>query len=117
MLTIESRLGTMHRVGKALCDPTRARILLELMDHPDYPAELSRRLSIGRSNVSNHLACLRGCGIVVAVSEGRRTRYELADPHLARALHELVGVALAVDTDGCAVDLDEPAAAARGARA
>ncbi|HZM75770.1 MAG TPA: hypothetical protein VFC19_08595 [Candidatus Limnocylindrales bacterium] len=36
-----------------------------------------------RQNLSNHLACLRGCGLVVAVPEGRRSRYELTDPRLA----------------------------------
>ena len=54
-------------------------------------------LELTRSNVSNHLACLRGCGIVVAVPEGRSTRYEIADPHLTRALDALVDVVLAVD--------------------
>ena len=43
-----------------------------------------------RSNVSNHLTCLRDCGIVVAEPEGRKTRYEIADPHLAAALDALV---------------------------
>jgi hypothetical protein len=30
------------------------------------------------ARLSNHLACLRDCGLVVAVPVGRRTRYELA---------------------------------------
>jgi hypothetical protein len=47
--------------------------------------------------VSNHLGCLRGCGIVIAEVEGRQTRYEIADPHLTRALERLVDVVLAVD--------------------
>ena len=51
--------------------------------------------------MSNHLACLRGCGLVVAVPEGRRTRYELADQRLAHALEDLLGVVLAVDPAAC----------------
>lgn len=58
---------------------------------------LARDLELTRTNVSNHLACLRGCGIVVAEPEGRQTRYEIADPHLAAALNALVDVTLAVD--------------------
>ena len=54
--------------------------------------------------MSNHLACLRGCGIVVAEPEGRQTRYELADPHLAAALEAIVEVTLAVDEGAPCVD-------------
>lgn len=97
MLTIAPQLDVMNRIGKALADPTRSRILLALLDAPSYPAVLSRSLGLTRPNVSNHLACLRGCGIVVAVPEGRQTRYEIADPHLTSALRSLVSVVLAVD--------------------
>lgn len=105
MLTIQSRLDVMNRLGRAMADPTRSRILLQLLDEPGYPAQLSRDLDLTRTNVSNHLACLRGCGIIVAVPEGRRTRYEIADPHLTRALGSLVDVVLAVDEgDACTTD-------------
>ncbi len=80
-----------------MADPTRSRILLHLLEGPGYPGALATELGLTRSNVSNHLACLRGCGIVVAVPEGRSTRYEIADVHLARALTALVDVVLAVD--------------------
>ena len=82
MLTLASRVDVMNRLGRAMADATRSRILLSLLDAPGYPAQLARDLNLTRTNVSNHLACLRGCGIVVAVPEGRRTRYEIADPHL-----------------------------------
>lgn len=104
MLTIPSRLDAMHRLGRALADPTRAQILLALIERPGYPAELATSLGLTRTNVSNHLACLRGCGIVVAEPEGRRTRYELADPHLAAALTALVDVTLAVDEGAPCID-------------
>ncbi|GAB3560797.1 Cd(II)/Pb(II)-sensing metalloregulatory transcriptional regulator CmtR [Spelaeicoccus albus] len=102
MLTMASRLDVMNRLGRAMADPTRSRILMRLLDEPDYPAAIARDLGLTRSNVSNHLTCLRGCGIVAAVPEGRQTRYEIADPHLTRALAALVDVVLAVDDDsGC----------------
>jgi DNA-binding transcriptional ArsR family regulator len=80
-----------------MADPTRSRILISLLEGPGHPAELSRELNLTRSNVSNHLACLRGCGIVVATPEGRQTRYEIADAHLTRALAALLETILAVD--------------------
>jgi ArsR family transcriptional regulator, cadmium/lead-responsive transcriptional repressor len=91
----------LARFGHALSDPIRARLLLALRDAPGYPADLAELLGTSRQNLSNHLACLRGCGIVVAVPEGRRVRYELADGRLAHALGDLLGVVLAVDPETC----------------
>lgn len=94
-----------------MADETRSRLLLLLLQGPAYPAQMAAELGLGRTNVSNHLACLRGCGIVVAIPQGRQTRYEIADPHVSHALEQLVQVVLAVDDgqpcqgDGCAVPL------------
>lgn len=106
MLTKASQLDVMNRLGRAMADPTRSRILLSLLDHPGYPAVLADELALSRTNVSNHLACLRGCGIVVAAPEGRRTRYEIADAHLTRALSTLVTTVLAVDDGAPCTDED-----------
>jgi DNA-binding transcriptional ArsR family regulator len=91
----------LARFGHALSDPTRARVLLALKDAPGYPAELAELLAVSRQALSNHLACLRGCGLVVTVPEGRRVRYELADARLAHALGDLLGVVLGVDPVVC----------------
>ncbi|WP_007026457.1 Cd(II)/Pb(II)-sensing metalloregulatory transcriptional regulator CmtR [Saccharomonospora iraqiensis] len=99
MWTCETRGTALARLGRALADPTRCRILTALLDGVHYPGALAEQLGLSRSNVSNHLACLRGCGLVAATYEGRRVRYDLADPHLARALGELSEMVLAVDTD------------------
>lgn len=104
MLTIASRLDVMNRLGRAMADPSRSRILMSLLDGPSYPAVLARNLDLTRSNVSNHLSCLRDCGIVVAEPEGRQTRYEIADAHLTMALTALVNVTLAVDENEPCVD-------------
>ena len=69
---------------------------------PAYPADLAESIGVTRSALSHHLACLRGCGLVVAVPEGRRTRYDLADARLGHALTDLLGVVLAVDPAHCA---------------
>jgi ArsR family transcriptional regulator, cadmium/lead-responsive transcriptional repressor len=83
-------LDTLERVGTALSDPTRRRILLELLQGPAYPADLAARFSTGRTNISNHLSCLRGCG--------------LASARLAHAIGDLVELELEIapheDLDG-----------------
>lgn len=102
MLIAADRLEALARVGRALADPTRCRLLLALLNGPAYPAELARDLGLSKANVSNHLACVRGCGLVVATPEGRRVRYDLADPGIAHALNDLLEVMLVVDDgDDC----------------
>ncbi|MEZ0341023.1 ArsR/SmtB family transcription factor [Mycobacterium sp. pV006] len=94
----------LARFGHALSDSTRTTILLTLRSGPAYPADLAERIGISRQLLSNHLACLRGCGLVVAVPEGRRMRYELADTRIGRALDDLVGLVLEVDPACCTPD-------------
>ena len=79
----------LARFGHALSDPTRARLLLALREAPAHPADLADLLGVSRQIVSNHLACLRGGGLVVATYQGGQVHYGLADPHLARARREL----------------------------
>ncbi|GKV74375.1 MULTISPECIES: ArsR/SmtB family transcription factor [Pseudarthrobacter] len=94
----------LARFGYAVSDPTRARILLALANGGAYPSDLADSLGVSRQSMSNHLACLRGCGLVAAVPDGRRTRYELADERLGHAIRDLLGVVLAVDPACCAPD-------------
>ena len=87
----------LSRFGRALADATRRRILLALVEGPAYPSELTGLLGCTKANVSNHLACLRGCGLVRAVPEGRRVRYELAGERLGDALALLCELVIDVD--------------------
>ena len=97
MITLASRLDVMTRLGRAMADPTRSRILMTLLERPAYPAALAEELGLSRQNVSNHLACLRDCGLVVAEPEGRQSRYEISDPLLAHALGDLMRVVITID--------------------
>jgi DNA-binding transcriptional ArsR family regulator len=94
--------AALARLGHALSDPTRAGVLLALREAPAYPSDLADALGVSRQVMSNQLACLRGCGLVEAIPEGRRTWYRLADSHLAPALDELLKVVLYVEPGCCA---------------
>jgi ArsR family transcriptional regulator, cadmium/lead-responsive transcriptional repressor len=87
-------MSTLSRIGLALADPTRRRVLVHLIDGPAYPAEMAEQFATGRANLSNHLTCLRECGLVTATAEGRRVRYNLADQRLAEALRILAALDL-----------------------
>jgi DNA-binding transcriptional ArsR family regulator len=93
-VSTDLNLGTLARIGLALADPTRRRVLVHLIHLPGYPAEMAEEFGTTRANLSNHLACLRECGLVTATAEGRRVRYELADQRLAEGLRILAALDL-----------------------
>ena len=107
METVVAARDALTRFGYALSDSTRTQALLRLRSGGAYPSELADSIGVTRQSLSNHLSCLRGCGLVVAVPEGRRTRYELADQRIAHALDDLLGLVLAVDPACCARSADE----------
>lgn len=96
VLKVADDIDALIRFGRALASPVRCRLLLVLRDGPAHPAEMAEELGISRTHVSNHLACLRDCGLVVAVPVGRRVRYELADHRLVHAIDDLRSAVLAV---------------------
>ena len=100
-MLLSTSTDALSRFGHALSDATRTRVLLTLRSGPAYPADLAELLGVTRQAMSNHLGCLRGCGLVVAVPEGRRSRYELADARIAAALDDLLALVLVVDPDCC----------------
>ncbi|MFF2080809.1 ArsR/SmtB family transcription factor [Kitasatospora sp. NPDC058162] len=107
MPTLATDVDVLVRFGRALADPIRCRLLLTLRDAPAHPADLAEALGISRTRLSNHLACLRDCGLVVAVPLGRRIRYELADPRLGHALDDLRTAVVTVDQARSCPDADD----------
>lgn len=67
------------RFFRVLSDPTRLGIVRLLLSRPHTVTELVGELGLGQSRVSNHLACLRWCRLVVAESRGRQVVYSIAD--------------------------------------
>ena len=96
-VSTELDLGALARIGMALADATRRRVLVHLIGGTGYPAQMAEEFGTTRANLSNHLACLRECGLVTATAEGRRVRYALADDRLADGLRILA----ALDLPGC----------------
>lgn len=94
-------LSALARFGHALSDETRVWILMLLAESPRYPADMAEELLISRQSISNHLACLRGCGLVIIESEGRRSQYKLADERVKHALRDLQNVVLHTDPELC----------------
>ena len=93
--------AALTRLGHALSEGVRTRILLVLRQGPTRPSDLVSALGVSKQVVSNQLACLRGCGLVEATRQGRHHWYRLTDPRLGDALESLLELVVTVDPDCC----------------
>lgn len=64
-------------------DPSRLSILDALRDSPLTVSQIVETTGLTQSNVSNHLGCLKDCGLVVAEPSGRYVTYRLSDDRVA----------------------------------
>src|SRR5215212_1549075 len=67
-------------------DPTRLRILALIAERQRSVGELVHELEQPQPKVSNHLACLRWCGFVIAERRGRQVFYRLSDPGVTQVI-------------------------------
>ncbi len=67
-------------------DPSRLSILVALRQGPLTVTEILQKTDLSQSNASNHLACLRDCGLVTARQEGRYVTYQLSDDRVGELL-------------------------------
>lgn len=67
-------------VLKTLASPRRLEILHAIANGPMEVGRLAETIGATQPNVSQHLAMLRGAGLVEAERSGREVRYRLADP-------------------------------------
>lgn len=74
------------KLFRGLADPTRLSILETLREGPRAVNEVVEVTGLGQSNVSNHLACLKDCGLVASERQGRFVHYRLSDPRVASLL-------------------------------
>lgn len=70
---------------RALASPHRLRIVQLLLGGPREVNEITRFLELGQASVSQHLAVMRGAGLVEASRDGRLVRYRLTDPEIGIA--------------------------------
>ena len=80
-LTEQVDVQVAARLFHGLSDPTRLAILLALLEGERPVREIVGVVGTSQSNVSNHLACLRECGLVVdRPGERRQVFYAIAHP-------------------------------------
>ncbi len=91
-LATNGTVSTQAKLFRGLADPSRLAILVSLKAGPRNVGQVVRATGQSQPNVSQHLNCLRCCGLVVSERRGRFVYYRLASPRLLRLLALADGV-------------------------
>ncbi len=83
------------KLFNGFADPSRLGIIEALREGPRSVSEIVGTTGLSQSNASNHLACLRDCGLVTSEKRGKYVHYRLSDPRVS----ELLALAEAVLAD------------------
>src|SRR5436189_101302 len=91
MLTVANAQGIQlqAKLFRDFSDPSRLSILYTVRKGRRTVGEIVETTSLSQSNVSNHLGCLRDCGLVSSQQKGRFVRYQLSD----KQVDQLLGLA------------------------
>jgi DNA-binding transcriptional ArsR family regulator len=83
-MPMNSEVDTLTAVSlfHSLADATRLAIVRRLSAGEARVSDLVRELGLAQSTTSEHVACLRECGLVVGRPEGRQVFYALAHAEL-----------------------------------
>ena len=81
-------LVRVTEVFKALSEPVRVQLVLQLSRGERSVNQLVTALNLPQSTVSRHLALLRAAKLVRFERQGASVHYRLADSHLAALLTE-----------------------------
>lgn len=71
---------------RGFADPSRLAILETLAHGARTVTEIVAATNLSQSNVSNHLGCLRDCGLVTREQQGHFVSYQLSDDRVQALL-------------------------------
>lgn len=74
------------KLFRGFADPSRLAILGSLRDGPLTVSDIVQATGLTQSNISNHLGCLRDCGLVSTKPQGRYVFYTLSDDRVDQLL-------------------------------
>ncbi len=72
---------------RVLAHPVRLRIIQMLLRGRYTVGELAEACEIQSHLASEHLRLMQHCGLLKSEKDGRRTYYEVAEPHLASIMN------------------------------
>jgi DNA-binding transcriptional ArsR family regulator len=90
-----SNIGQLASVGQLIGEPSRAAMLIALLDGRALTAgELASVAGITPQTASGHLAALLQARLLMVATQGRHRYYQLATAEVAELLERMLGVAV-----------------------
>ncbi len=88
MLNVTNSEGVQlqAKLFRGFSDPARLAILHALQNGPQTVTDIVAATGMSQPNTSNHLGCLRDCGLVIAEQQGRFVTYHLSDDRVGDLL-------------------------------
>lgn len=99
---------------KGFADRTRLQILEAIKDQEKTVQQIVDQINGNQSNVSQHLACLKGCGIVTSRQDGKFMYYSLRDEQVRSLLNIFDAVLGDVEEQVAACDKNEKCLCGKG---
>lgn len=86
------KLDLKAKMFRGFADVTRLSILEALRDGQKTVTEIANSIKQSQSNTSNHLTCLRGCGLVDSKRDGKNIYYFIASKKVKSLLEDSDGI-------------------------
>ncbi len=102
-----NRLDVKAKFIRGFSDKTRLQILHSIINKELTVSQIVDELKGNQSNISQHLACLKGCGIIVGRQEGKYIYYSLRNEQLKQLLQMMNVVFNQVEEEVAACDKSE----------
>jgi DNA-binding transcriptional ArsR family regulator len=99
-----NQLDVKAKFIRGFSDKTRLQILHSIKNKELTVSQIVDELKGNQSNISQHLACLKGCGIIVGRQEGKYVYYSLRNEQIIQLLHMMDVVFYQVEAQVAACD-------------
>jgi DNA-binding transcriptional ArsR family regulator len=88
MFKRSSDLELKAKMFRGFADPTRLSILEAMRDGEKTVGAIAEQVRQSQPNVSNHLSCLKECGLVAFRREGKNIYYSIASQRIRCLLED-----------------------------
>ncbi|MCG7381681.1 metalloregulator ArsR/SmtB family transcription factor [Paenibacillus sp. ACRRY] len=92
---------------RGFSDKTRLLILDSIHQEEKTVSQIVEELGGNQSNISQHLACLKGCGIIVSRQEGKYIYYSLRNEQIRGLLQVIDDVYAQVENEVASCEKNE----------
>lgn len=104
---IQTMLDVKAKFIRGFSDKTRLQILECISEKEKTVSQIVEEIRGNQSNISQHLACLKGCGIIVGRQEGKYMYYSLRSAQVKELLTVMDKVFNQVDEEVAACKRNE----------